>query len=217
MELSILKSDGTDSGRKCVLSEAVFGIEPHNNAMFEHSREYLANRRQGTHETKGRSFVQGSTRKLFRQKGTGGARRGSLRSPLMKGGGTMFGPHPRDYGFKVNKRISILARKSAYSAKVNAGAVLIVEDFTFQEPSTREMKAVLNALKVSGKKVLFLVPGSEKNIYLSSRNMEKTRVLEAVNATTYQILDADFVVIQESAVKVVENVLNRTIGRGAAV
>lgn len=217
MELSVYKSDGSDSGRKIVLNEAVFGIEPNNNAMFEHAREYLANRRQGTHETKGRSQVHGSSRKLFKQKGTGGARRGNLRSPLLKGGGTMHGPHPRDYGFKVNKRVSILARKSAYSAKAGVNALMVVEDFTFQSPSTREMKNVLAALNLSGKKVLFLVPSTDSNIHVSARNLETTRVLEAANATTYQILDADIVVLQEGAVGVVEKVLTRPITRGASV
>jgi large subunit ribosomal protein L4 len=214
MEIAVLKSDGSDAGRKCALSDDVFGIEPQNVAMFEASRQYLANRRQGTHKTKTRNEVQGSSRKLFRQKGTGGARRGSLRSPLLKGGGTVFGPVPRDYSFKINKRLSILARKSAFSSKAASSAIMVVEDFTFNEPSTREIKNVLGALKVDNKKVLLLTAGTDSNLHLSARNIEKARILQAANATTYQILDADVVILQESAVAVVESTLNRTLNRG---
>jgi large subunit ribosomal protein L4 len=215
MEIAVLKSDGTDSGRKCILNDEVFGIEPHNIAMFEDSRLYLANRRQGTHKTKTRWEVKGSTRKLFRQKGTGNARRGSLRSPLLRGGGTLHGPVPRDYSFKLNKRVSILARKSALSAKAKASEIMVVEDFTFQEPSTREIKNIISSLNLDGKKVLLLTSGGNKNVHLSARNLEKVRVLEAVNANTYQILNADMVVLQESAVNAIQNILNRKISRGA--
>jgi large subunit ribosomal protein L4 len=215
MEVKVLKTDGSDSGKVVSLPATIFGIEPNHPAMYESTRLYMANQRQGTAATKGRSYVKGSSRKLFRQKGTGGARRGNLRSPLMKGGGTMFGPNPRDYGFKVNKKVNILARKSALSAKASAGSIVVVEDFTLAEPSTKEFKTILTALQLIDKKVLMLTPTVDKNVVISGRNLDRVLVQDMQSANTYQLLNNDVVLLMESALNTANEVLNRVVTRGA--
>ena len=207
MELSVYNIKGEDTGKKVVLDDAVFGIEPNDHAVYLDVKQYLANLRQGTHKSKERSEVSGSTRKLKRQKGTGGARSGDINSPVMVGGGRVFGPKPRDYRFKLNKKVKALARKSALSYKAQANNIVVVEDFTFEAPKTKDFVNVVNNLKVSGKKLLMVLSGADKNVYLSARNLERTNVMVASALNTYKVLDADTLVVTESALKAIEETL----------
>ena len=209
MEVSVLNIKGQDTGRKVVLDDAIYGIEPNDHAIYLDVRLLQANQRQGTAKAKERSEVSGSTRKLGRQKGGGGARRGDINSPVLIGGGRVFGPQPRDYGFKLNKKVRRLARKSALTYKAQENAILVVEDFTFDAPKTKSLIEVINNLKVDGKKALFVLPGTDKAVYLSARNLEKANVMAASALNTYKVLDADVLVLTESAVGVVGETLNK--------
>jgi len=207
MEINILKQDGSDSGRKIVLNEAIFGIEPNDTVIYVDIRSYLANQRQGTAKVKGRSEVRGGGKKAFRQKGTGGARRGSLRSPLLPGGGTSHGPQPRDYVVRLNRKARNLARKSALSYKIKDNKIVVVEDLSFTAPKTSDLLAVLKSLNLSDNKVLILTPGTDMNVFKSGRNLRKVAVLEANKPSTYEIVNAGTVVLLESALSVLETSL----------
>ena len=209
MEVSVLNIKGQDTGRKVVLDDAIYGIEPNDHAIYLDVRLFLANQRQGTAKAKERSEVSGSTRKLGRQKGGGGARRGDINSPVLVGGGRVFGPQPRDYGFKLNKKVRRLARKSALAYKAQENAIVVVEDFTFEAPKTKNFVEVINNLKIDGKKALFVLPGADKAVYLSARNIERANVMAASALNTYKVLDADVLVLTESALGVIGENLNK--------
>ena len=207
MEVSVLNIKGQDTGKKVTLNDSVFGVEPNDHAIYLDVKQYLAAQRQGTAKTKERSELSGSTRKLGRQKGGGGARRGDINSPLLVGGARVFGPKPRDYRFKLNKKVKQLARRSALSYKVQENALVVVEDFTFEAPKTKNFIALLNDLNLAGKKVLVVAAGSDKNLYLSASNLPKAKVAVASDINTYGVLDASVLVLTESAVAKVEEVL----------
>ena len=210
MEISVLNIKGEDTGKKVALNESVFGVEPNDHAIYLDVKQYLAAQRQGTAKSKERSEMSGSTRKLGRQKGGGGARRGDINSPLLVGGARVFGPKPRDYRFKLNKKVKQLARRSALSYKVQEGALVVVEDFSFDAPKTKSFIEVLNNLKVSDKKTLMAsvgLPILDKNLYLSARNLPKAKVAVASDLNTYGVLDAAVLVVTESAVAKIEEVL----------
>jgi len=209
MEVSVLNIQGQETGRKVVLNDAVYGIEPNDHAIYLDVRLFLANQRQGTAKSKERSEISGSTRKLGRQKGGGGARRGDINSPVLVGGARVFGPKPRDYGFKLNQKVRRLARKSALAYKAQENAIVVVEDFTFDAPKTKSFIEVIKNLKVDGKKALFVLPGADKVVYLSARNLEKVNVMAASALNTYKVLDADVLVLAEGALSVVEQNLNK--------
>lgn len=211
MELTVYNIKGEDTGRKVLLDDTIYGIEPNEHVMYLAVRQYLADQRQGTHKSKERSEIAGSTRKLFRQKGTGGARRGDIKSPLLRGGGRVFGPKPRDYSFKLNKKVKVLARKSALSSKVTDGAIKVVEDFNFEAIKTKQMINVLDNFKVNGNRNLFVFAEPNKNVILSSRNIQRTEVALARNLNTYDILKAKNIFLTESALKPIVEVLNREI------
>ena len=210
MEVSVLNIKGENTGRKVTLDESIFGIEPNEHVVYMAVRQYLAAQRQGTHKSKERSEMSGSTRKLGRQKGGGGARRGDINSPLLVGGARVFGPTPRDYSFKLNKKVKQLARKSALSQKAIDGAIVVVEDFNFEAPSTKAFVSVLNNLKVSDKKQLFVLPSSNKAVYLSARNLKGTQMAIASDINTYGIMNAEVLVVTESSLEVINNTLNKT-------
>ena len=210
MEVSVLNIKGENTGRKVTLDESIFGIEPNEHVVYMAVRQYLAAQRQGTHKSKERSEISGSTRKLGRQKGGGGARRGDINSPLLVGGARVFGPTPRDYSFKLNKKVKQLARKSALSQKAIDGAIVVVEDFNFEAPSTKAFVNVLNNLKVSDKKQLFVLPSSNKAVYLSARNLKGTQMAIASDINTYGIMNAEVLVVTESSLEVINNTLNKT-------
>lgn len=207
MKLSIYKTDGTNSGKKAELSDDIFKVEPNDTLIYEDVRSYLASRRQGTAKTKERGEVRGGGRKAYRQKGTGMARRGTMRSPLLKGGGIVHGPRPRDYGFKLPVNMKRVARKSALSYKAGEKAIKVVEDFTYDEPKTKKMVELIANLELEGKKVLVLTGEKDNNIYRSSTNLKKVNVLEAHKPSTYDIVNADVIVLQKSAVKVLEETM----------
>ena len=209
MEVSVLNIKGQDTGRKVVLDDAVYGIEPNDHAIYLDVRLFLANQRQGTAKAKERSEVSGSTRKLGRQKGGGGARRGDINSPVLVGGGRVFGPKPRDYSFKLNKKLRQLARRSALTYKAQENAIIVVEDFSFEAPKTKSFIEIINNLKVDGKKALFVLPDADKAVYLSARNLQRANVMRAAQLNTYKVLDADVLVLTEGAVKVVDENLNK--------
>ena len=209
MKLAVLDLNGKDTGRKADLSNDVFAIEPNNHAVYLDVKQYLANQRQGTHKAKERAEITGSTRKIKKQKGTGTARAGSIKSGLFKGGGRMFGPRPRDYGFKLNKNVKRLARKSAFTIKASEKAITVLEDFTFDSPKTKNFTAVLKALNLETKKSLFVLGGSNNNVYLSSRNLKGSEVLIDSEISTYKILNANQVVLFESALKNIETNLSK--------
>ena len=209
MELSVYNIKGEDTGRKVQLSDDIYGIEPNEHVMYLAVRQYLADQRQGTHKSKERSELSGSTRKLFRQKGTGGARRGDINSPLLRGGARVFGPKPRDYSFKLNKKVKVLARKSALSSKVSDGAIKVVEDFNFEAIKTKQMVNVLDAFKVNGNRNLFVFAEPNKNVVLSARNIQRTEVALARNLNAYDILKAKNIFLTESALQPIVDVLNR--------
>lgn len=195
MELSVLKIDGTESGKKVTLNEAIFGIEPNNHAIYLDVKQYLANQRQGTHKTKDRSEVAYSTKKIVRQKGSGGARHGSIKSNIFVGGGRAFGPKPRDYSFKLNKKLKQLARFSALSHKAKDEAIVMVEPFVMEAPKTKEFIGILNNIKSNDRKVLFVLPENSNNIYLSSRNLENVKVTTVNEINTYDIVNATKLVL----------------------
>ena len=209
MEVSVLNIKGQETGKKVTLNEAIFGIEPNDHVVYLDVKQYLANQRQGNAKSKERSEISGSTRKLGRQKGGGGARHGDINSPLLRGGGRVFGPTPRDYSFKLNKKVKILARKSALTYKAQENAILVLEDFTFEAPKTKEFVNIAKNLKVDGKKLLFVLPNANKNVYLSARNLQRTDVIEAEKVNTYKILNADVLVITEDSLKTIDTVLNK--------
>lgn len=210
MELSVYKTDGTKSRKKATLSDAVFAVEPNESLVYEDVRSYLSNQRQGTAKTKGRSEVRGGGRKAYRQKGTGNARRGTIRSPLLVGGGTVFGPKPRDYKVVLSKKKRQLARKSALTFKAGDEAIYVVEDFTLDNPKTKDLLAILAALKIHDKKVLLLTTKTDPNIYLSGRNLPNVTVMEANKPATYEILNADCILIQNEAIPVLEKSVGET-------
>ena len=209
MEINVLNIKGQETGRKVTLNDAIFGIEPNDHVIYLDVKQYLANQRQGTAKAKERSEHAGSTRKLGRQKGGGGARHGDINSPLLKGGGRVFGPTPRDYGFKLNKKVKALARKSALSYKAQENAIVVVEDFEFEAPKTKEFIAMAQNLKVDGKKLLVVLPESNKNVYLSARNLQKSECIIAANVNTYKVLNADVMVVTEKSLEVINGVLNK--------
>lgn len=208
MELSVLNTQGKATGRTVQLSDAVFGIEPNEHAVYLDVKQHLANQRQGTHKAKERGEVRGSTRKLRKQKGGGGARAGSLRNPLYKGGGTVFGPRPHLYGFKLNKKLKELARKSVLSSQAKSQNITIVEDFRFEAPKTKSFLAIVDNLELRDEKVLLVLTEQNKNIYLSSRNLEGVKVLTVNELNTYDLLNTNKVVFVESSVKELENTLS---------
>ena len=205
MTLDVLKIDGSKSGEKVSLSDNIFGIEPNDHAIYLSVKAYLANQRQGTHKAKERGEVSGGGKKPWKQKGRGGARAGTTRSPLWVGGGTIFGPRPRDYRQDLPKKVKRLARKSALSYKVKDEQLIVIEDFSIEQPKTKELSKILNALKVEGKKVLLLTESNNSNVFKSGRNIPKVKVLEASKASTYDLLNNQVVLVQKSAVKVIEN------------
>lgn len=209
MEVSVLDVKGQDTGRKVALNEAVFGIEPNDHVLYLDVKQYLADQRQGTAKSKERSEHSGSTRKLGRQKGGGGARRGDINSPVLVGGGRAFGPRPRDYRFKLNKKVKLLARKSALSTKAQENAIVVVEDFSFEAPKTKDFLNFAKNLKVDDKKSLLILPVANKNVYLSARNLSGTDVIPASTLNTYKVLNADVVVVTESALKAIDEILNK--------
>ena len=204
MELAVLNSQGQETGRKVVLSDAVFGVEANDHAIYLDVKQYLADQRQGTHKAKQRNEVAGSTRKLKRQKGTGGARCGSIKSPLFPGGGRIFGPVPRDYSFKLNKKLKRLARRSALTYKAQAGAINVVENLQLEAPKTKQVIALTKALNVENKKVLLILPEGNANLQLSCRNIPSVKPVLAQNVNTYEVMNANVLVMVEGA----ENVLN---------
>ena len=209
MELTVYNIKGEDTGRKVQLNDNIYAVEPNEHVMYLAVKQYLADQRQGTHKSKERSEISGSTRKLFRQKGTGGARRGDINSPLLRGGARVFGPKPRDYSFKLNKKVKALARRSALTCKVNDNEIIVVEDFTFDTIKTKQMVNVLDAFKVNGNRNLFVFADTNKNVVLSARNIQRTEVALARNLNTYDILKAKNIFLTESALKPIVEVLNR--------
>ncbi len=207
MEVNVLNIKGEDTGRKVTLNESIFGIEPNDHAIYLDVKQFMANQRQGTHKSKERSEVTGSTRKIGRQKGGGGARRGDLNSPVLVGGGRVFGPVPRDYSFKLNKKVKNLARKSVLAYKAKNDAIIVLEDFTMEAPKTKEFLSILNNIKVSDKKLLMVLENSDKNVYLSARNVEKALVMPVSGVNTYRVLNAGVVVFTESALAAIDSIL----------
>ena len=209
MELEIYNINGEVTGKKVTLNDSIFGIEPNKHVIWLDVKLYLANQRQGTHKTKERNEVVGSTRKLIRQKGGGGARRGDVKSPLLVGGGRAFGPKPRDYGFKLNKKERVLARRSALSLKAGSGAITVLEDFAFEQPKTKNFVELTKKLQLSDKKTLLVLPSQNKNVYLSARNIERVNVMMASALNTYNVLNADVMVVTENSLKVVDQILTK--------
>ena len=209
MELSVYNIKGEDTGRKVVLDDAIYGIEPNDHAIYLAVKQYMANRRQGTAKSKERSEISGSTRKLGRQKGGGGARRGDINSPLLVGGARVFGPKPRDYGFKLNKKVKDLARCSALSYKAKENSIIVVEDFTFDVPKTKSYIEMLSNLKVDDKKSLVVLPDVNRNVYLSGRNLQGTKVTIAKTLNTYIVLDANVILMTEKSVKEINEAFNK--------
>ena len=204
MELAVVNTSGKETGRKVNLDDSIFGIEPNDHAIYLDTKQFLANQRQGTHKSKPRGEVSGSTRKLKKQKGTGTARAGSIKNPLFRGGGRMFGPEPRYYGFKLNKKVKQLARKSALSYKASSNNIIVLEDFSFEAPKTGEIVKMGNNLNIADKKILFVLPEQNKNIYLSSRNVQGVEVVTANELSTYNIMKASTLVLVESAIDVLQ-------------
>ncbi len=209
MEVSVLNIKGEDTGKKVVLKDEIFGIEPNDHVIYLAVNQYLAAQRQGTHKSKERSEITGSTRKLIRQKGGGGARRGDIKSPLLRGGGRVFGPRPRDYWFKLNKKVKALARKSALTYKAQQNAIIVVEDFDFEAPKTKQGIKLLNNLKVEGKKTLIVLSEVKKNVNLSVRNIQRVDVMTACNLNTYRVMNANVLVVTESALNQIDETFNK--------
>jgi large subunit ribosomal protein L4 len=207
MEVVVKQTSGKDTGRKVQLNPSVFGVEPNDHAIYLDVKQILANRRQGTHKSKQRNEVHGTTKKFKRQKGTGGARAGSRKSPLFVGGGRVFGPAPRDYGFKLNKKVKRLARVSALSYKASENSITILDDLNLQAAKTRDYLTILNNLELSGKKTLVVLPDANNNVYLSSRNLTQSKVVTASNLNTYDILNAQNLVLVEATLPLIEKTL----------
>ena len=207
MEIAVLKNSGEDTGRKVNLSEDIFGIEPNDHAIYLDVKQFLANQRQGTHKSKERGEIAGSTKKIKKQKGTGTARAGSIKSPIFRGGGRVFGPKPRNYGFKLNKKLKQLARKSALAYKVQDNSLVVLEDFNFEAPKTKEFINVLKNISVADKKTLVVLGDQNKNVTLSGRNLQNAKVTTADSLSTYDVLNADSLVLSESSVEKIENLL----------
>ena len=209
MEINVLDINGQETGRKVTLNESIFGIEPNDHVIYLDVKRYLAAQRQGTAKSKERSEISGSTRKLGRQKGGGGARRGDIKSPVLVGGGRVFGPTPRDYSIKLNRKVKALARRSALSYKAQENSIVVVEDFTMDAPKTKDFVNITKNLKVEGKKVLLLLPEVNKNVYLSARNLQRAEVMMASTLNTYKVLNADVVVVTENSLKSIDEILNK--------
>jgi len=209
MEVDVLNIKGENTGRKVTLNESIFGIEPNDHAIYLDVKQFMANNRQGTHKSKERSEMSGSTRKLGRQKGGGGARRGDINSPVLVGGARVFGPKPRDYSFKLNKKVKALARKSALSYKAKDNAIVVVEDFNFVAPKTKDFVEMINNLKVSDRKMLLVLSESNKNVYLSARNLKNASVQQISGMNTYRVLDAKVLVLTESALSAIDKNLTK--------
>ena len=209
MELSVLNINGQETGKKVTLNDAIFGIEPNDPVIYLDVKQYLANQRQGTAKSKERSEMSGSTRKLGRQKGGGGARRGDINSPVLVGGARVFGPKPRDYGFKLNKKVKVLARKSALAYKAQENAIIVVDQFNLDAPKTKDFLNIAKNLKVEGKKTLVVLPEINKNVYLSARNIQKAEVMRAGDINTYKVLNADVLVITEDSLQQIDAILNK--------
>ena len=209
MEINVLNINGQETGRKVTLNEAVFGIEPNDHVLYLAVKQYLANQRQGTAKSKERSEHAGSTRKLGRQKGGGGARRGDINSPVLVGGGRVFGPKPRDYRFKLNKKVKVLARKSALSYKAKENAIVVVENFNMEAPKTKDFVNITKNLKVEGKKALYVLPEINKNVYLSARNLQRSEVMTATSLNAYKVLNSDVLVITENSLKAIDSILTK--------
>jgi large subunit ribosomal protein L4 len=207
MELAVFQMDGTKTSRSITLDNAIFGAEPNDHAIYLDTKQYMANQRQGTHDTLEKSAVSGSTKKLKRQKGTGTARSGSIKSPLFRGGGRIFGPHPRDYDFKVNKKVKRLARVSALSYKAKDNEIIILDDLKFEKPRTKNFIELLKSFETGNKKALFVVPASDRNIFLSSRNLQQVKIMNATDINTYDILKHNRLFIVEGSLKDIEKVL----------
>ncbi len=207
MKVSVYKNSGKDSGKKIDLADEIFGIEPNDHAIYMDVKQYMANQRQGTHKAKERAEIVGSTRKIKRQKGTGTARAGSIKSPLFRGGGRTFGPRPKDYGFKLNKKLKSVARKSALSYKAKEDGIKVLEDFNFDAPKTKDYLKLLTSLKLQDKKTLLVLPEANKNIVLSSRNLPQAKVTTVDSLHTYEVLHADNLLISESSVEKIETLL----------
>ena len=205
MKVEVVDITGKKTGRKIELSDAIFAIEPNKHAVYLDVKQYLANQRQGTHKAKERADIKGSTRKIKKQKGTGTARAGSIKSPIFRGGGRVFGPRPRSYSFKLNKGLKRLARQSALSMKAKGQQILVVEDFDLKAPKTKDFIQILKALEVENKKSLFVLDGSNKNVYLSSRNLKNTKIIDASNLNTYGVLNANKIIFSESSVSKIES------------
>ena len=209
MELSVLNSNGQDTGRKVTLSDEIFGIEPNNHAMYLDVKQYLANQRQGTHKSKERNEVSGTTKKLKKQKGTGGARAGSMKSPVFIGGGRVFGPRPRDYSFKLNKKVKSLARLSALSSLMKDNKIALVEQINLSQPKTKEFNSILSNLPITGKKTLVVTSEANENVFLSSRNLPQVKVSTAASLTTYDLLNTDTLLLTEETVNTLEQLYRR--------
>ncbi len=209
MEVTVLKYSGENAGKTVSLAASVFAIEPNDHAIWLDVKSYLANQRQGTHKSKQRNEIAGSSKKIKKQKGTGGARAGNIKNPLFKGGGRVFGPQPRDYSFKLNKKVKDLARKSALSYKAKDNAIAVLEDFTFEAPKTKQFISMLSALSLTDKKTLFVLPEPNKNVVLSGRNVKRTKITTVDQINTYDVMNADNVIFVESSVSKVENLLNK--------
>ena len=209
MDINVLDIKGQETGRKVTLNENIFGIEPNDHVLYLAVKQYLAAQRQGTAKSKERSEHAGSTRKLGRQKGGGGARRGDINSPVLVGGGRVFGPKPRDYSFKLNKKVKTLARKSALTYKAQENSIVVVEDFNLEAPKTKDFVNITKNLKVDDKKVLLVLPEVEKNVYLSARNLKKAEVMTASQVNSYKVLNADVLVVTENSLKVIDEILTK--------
>ena len=209
MEVSVYNIKGEDTGKKVELNDAIFGIEPNDHVIYLAVKQYLADQRQGTAKSKERSEISGSTRKLIRQKGSGGARRGDIKSPLLRGGGRVFGPRPRNYSFKLNKKVKDLARKSALAYKAQQDAIIVVEDFDFEAPKTKEFKKMQKNLKIDDKKLLLVLPNVNKNVYLSARNLQRVNVMTASELNTYRVMNANVLVVTENALSLVDSTCNK--------
>ena len=209
MDINVLDIKGQETGRKVTLNENIFGIEPNDHVLYLAVKQYLAAQRQGTAKSKERSEHSGSTRKLGRQKGGGGARRGDINSPVLVGGGRVFGPKPRDYSFKLNKKVKTLARKSALAYKAQENSIVVVEDFNLEAPKTKDFVNIAKNLKVDDKKVLLVLPEVEKNVYLSARNLKKAEVMTASQVNSYKVLNADVLVVTENSLKVIDEILTK--------
>lgn len=207
MELSVFNISGKDTGKKVSLDDAIYGIEPNDHVLWLDVKQYLANQRQGTHKSKERSELSGSTRKLIKQKGGGGARRGDIKSPILVGGARVFGPKPRDYSFKLNKKVKVLARKSALAYKAKDNQIVVVEDFSFETPKTKDFIALTNSLQVADKKVVLVLSDQNKNVYLSARNLERVKVVTASEINAYTILNCSSLILAESSVAVIDKLL----------